>query len=146
MNNTDDKYSSLQIDQFYTAKADYAGVTPNIYINTPSTPVTALIYGSGPMLTQDFAIQHRGYLYARQTGTYTFYNVVVGDAAWLWIGQTAYSGYTRANVALFDYAHSGAKSYTQTLTAGTYYPIRLLYANGQLNGNLQFNITAPNGE
>ena len=146
VNNTDNKYSSLNIEQFYTAKPNYTGAINNIYINTPSNPITELIYGSGPIHTQDFAIQHRGYLYAGQTGSYEFYNAVVDDAAWLWLGPNAFTGYTKTNAVLFDYAHAGANNYTQHLTAGTYYPIRLLYVNGQLNGNLDFHITAPNGQ
>jgi hypothetical protein len=144
--NSDFKFTNLQVPWFKTTTPNFTGSTQDIFVSTPFAPTSTTIYGSGPFNTSSFAIQHRTYFYARQSGTYEFYNLLVDDAAWLWIGSSAYSGYQKTNEVLYNYVHAGAKNATYTFTAGNYYPIRLLFANGQETGFLKFNITAPNGE
>lgn len=120
--------------------------------NCPPHTVVDLsqVYGSGPFSSSSFGIQHRGYLYAGQTGTYEFYNILVDSADWLWIGQNpAYSGYEKTKAILsgtYDQDRPNPNNVTKSLVAGTYYPLRLLFGNDQQKADLTFNITAPNGD
>lgn len=81
-----------------------------------------------------YSVQWIGNFYANVTGTWTF---IIGsdDASYLWLGNIALSGYTTANALLNN---GGTHSFlevanTITLTAGTFYPIRIQY--GELNGD-----------
>ena len=72
--------------------------------------------------------------------------IKIDDIVDFWIGPYAYSGWTRSNVVAEEtypnYPHTFT---TPTLTAGTYYPIRVLY--GQAAGGLLFDVslTTPSG-
>ena len=102
----------------------------------------------GPFAT-NFSVQWLGYFYAlNYSGTWTFYTKSV-DCSYLWIGQTAVSGFTTAN-ALID---NGGKHITTevsgaiTLTANTYYPIRIQYGRSTSNTgdcNIQVSFENPN--
>lgn len=75
-----------------------------------------------------------GYLLAGYTGIWTF-TLTSDDASYLWIGANAVSGYTTGN-ALASASYLGPGTGTISLTAGNYYPIRLLYGNGPAAGSL----------
>lgn len=75
-----------------------------------------------------------GYLLAGYTGIWTF-TLTSDDASYLWIGANAVSGYTTGN-ALASATYNTVGTSTISLTAGNYYPIRLLYGNGPGPGAL----------
>jgi hypothetical protein len=85
-------------------------------------------------IAENTTVLYTGYLLATYTGTWTF-TLTSDDSSYLWIGSTAVSGYTTSN-ELTTASYLGAGSGTISLTAGQYYPIRLLYGNGPAGGNL----------
>ncbi|KAF3934631.1 hypothetical protein ABW20_dc0102393 [Dactylellina cionopaga] len=86
----------------------------------------------------------RGFFYAPVTATYVFRLFGVNDGAYLWLGQKAYTAWNRDNYngrAWWD----GSINYATTivsipLTAGSYLPIRIQYADG--GGGGQFSLEA----
>ena len=71
-----------------------------------------------------------GYFKPTETGTHTF-SSTSDDMSYLWIGDKAIAGYTPSN-ALIDNGGTHGTNYaagTMSLTAGEYYPIRVLYGN-----------------
>lgn len=83
---------------------------------------------------ENTSIQWLGYFVPATTETYTFF-INSDDGSYLWIGTTAASGYTTSN-ALTGASYLGPGTGTISLTAGEYYPIRLLYGNGPSGGGL----------
>lgn len=75
------------------------------------------------------AYQWLGYIKPDYTGTWTFTTsgVSIDDCLTIWIGSSALSGYTTGNAVANISITSG--SGTISLTSGTYYPIRVQYAN-----------------
>ncbi|KAF3100197.1 hypothetical protein TWF569_007350 [Orbilia oligospora] len=96
----------------------------------------------------EHVINHRGYFYAPKTETYSFKIFNADDGGWLWVGQNAYTAWTRANAnALSVYRSSNASNtFTITLTAGSYTPMRIIYANGLRSGYFSFEIKDSAGE
>ncbi|KAF3201214.1 hypothetical protein TWF106_011020 [Orbilia oligospora] len=96
----------------------------------------------------EHVINHRGYFYAPKTETYSFKIFNADDGGWLWVGQNAYTAWTRANAnALSVYKSSNASNtFTITLTAGSYTPMRIIYANGIGGGYFSFEIKDSAGE
>jgi len=85
-------------------------------------------------IAETTTVLYTGYLLATYTGTWTF-TITSDDASYLWVGSTAVTGYTTSN-KLAGASWSGPGTGTISLTAGEYYPIRLLYGNGPASGNL----------
>jgi hypothetical protein len=86
-----------------------------------------------PQLSAPMSRLYTGYFRAPVTDTYTF-TLQSDDACYVWLGATALSGYTKANALVkaggphpINYP---AQTNTISLTAGTYYPIRVIYGNG----------------
>lgn len=80
--------------------------------------------------------QYLGYFLAPSTARYRF-GMASDDAGYLWIGNSAISGYTTSNAIIAQpglhgavYTYSGNIS----LTAGVYYPIRFMTGNNGGNG------------
>jgi hypothetical protein len=75
--------------------------------------------------------QYLGYFLATATGVYRF-GIASDDAGYLWLGDTATTGYTTANAIIAQPGLRGA-AYTYSrnflLRAGTYYPIRFMTGN-----------------
>jgi hypothetical protein len=69
-----------------------------------------------------------GYFLAPSTGTYTFYTSS-DDASHLWIGSNALVGFTTTNATVNNGGLHGVLelSGTTTLTAGEYYPMRVVF-------------------
>jgi hypothetical protein len=114
----------------------------------PNTSGNYKIYDDSPIVALSYlAINHRGYLFARDTGTYTFSCPYSDDITFLWIGSSALSGWGRTNAALEqDYSGgTSTKTYTVVLTQGFYYPFRILFGNGQGQAQFTFNILGPDG-
>lgn len=98
---------------------------------TATTVVGNFTIPSEPENTTELYI---GYFLADYTGTWSF-TITSDDASYLWIGTNAVSGYTTGN-ALASASYLGPGTGTISLTAGNYYPIRLLYGNGPAAGSL----------
>ena len=81
----------------------------------------------------DFSCQWLGYFKPTTTQTYTFYTSS-DDASYMWIGSNAQSGFTTLNATVKNGGLHGQveQSGTASLTAGTYYPIRIQF--GERNG------------
>lgn len=112
--------------------------------------VAISIYGSSSSFYSDyFSLDHKGYLFAVATGTYTFTFSGVDDIAMLWLGPTAYAGWTRANANLVVPYHQGSGpgsgSTTIDLVEGQYLPIRVLFGQGQGSAVFQLSVAAPDG-
>lgn len=111
------------------------------------------IYGSPPLSSTYFVLNHRGYIFAQQSGTYTFDISSVDDTVYLWIGSDAYSGWTAADSNIeVSYAvtaspkHAGSGSYSIDLVQGQYYPVRIIFAQAQGGAVFEITVTAPDGE
>lgn len=125
-----------------TTVANYIGGFQNSgSLTSPS------FYGMTPHNFQFFVLNHRGYVYASVSGTYTFTMGAIDDIAQFWIGPTAYQGYSRSNAVLTGVIHSTAASltYSKVLAAGTYYPIRVIWANANGPYSFSFTIKNPSG-
>jgi hypothetical protein len=95
--------------------------------------------------TYNFAIEMFGYFRANITGTWTF-SLSSDDGSYLWIGANALVGYTYSNQNIGTPSPNTAATYTVTLLAGVYYPIRIHYQKATArNANLTFYFTPPNG-
>lgn len=102
------------------------------------------IYNSGISWgTEHRMINQVGYIYAPVTGTYTLSFPYVNDMLAVWIGPNAYSGWTRAN-AITVVTYYGA-SVTYDMTAGQYYPIRLVFENTWGGGGYSAHLYDPQG-
>jgi hypothetical protein len=85
-------------------------------------------------IAENTTVLYTGYLLGTYTGNWTF-TLTSDDGAYLWIGANAVSGYTTGNAnAASTYNTTG--TVTVAITAGVYYPIRLLYGNGPAGGGL----------
>jgi hypothetical protein len=110
-----------------TAVATASTTANNFAISNPGNTVP----GDPP---EYITVLYTGYLLATYTGTWTFV-LSSDDGSYLWIGNTAVSGYTTSN-ELASASYLGPGTATISLTAGEYYPIRLLYGNGPAEGFL----------
>ncbi|OBT66381.1 hypothetical protein VE03_04886 [Pseudogymnoascus sp. 23342-1-I1] len=136
-------YPTFDPARFKTERLQYSGTTPSIGFGS-STP----IYGNAPADPGYTTVNHRAYVFAQQSGVYTFRLPFVDDISLLWIGPKAYAGYTRANADIVQTFVSGAQTavtYTVTFEEGKYYPIRVMWANGAGPGGLSFELKGPDG-
>ena len=80
--------------------------------------------------------QWLGYFKPDYTGSWTFNtdSQNIDDCLAVWVGANALSGYTTGNSLLNISVTSGMASVS--LTAGTYYPIRIQFANNSGPGNM----------
>lgn len=108
------------------------------------------IYGSPPLRSDHLVLNHRGYIFAQQSGIYTFAFTAVDETAYLWIGSAAYSGWRASNADIeVSYRVTGqgpgSGTFRINLNAGQYYPFRVVYAQAQGSGQLNLSFTAPDG-
>ncbi|CAD0081515.1 unnamed protein product, partial [Aureobasidium vineae] len=108
------------------------------------------VYGYYPVDGSTLVLDHTFYLFASQTGYYSLNIPYTDDIQFVWIGNNAVSGWTRANADITQFWSSQIATQTpQTLayylTVGTYLPVRLMWANGGGQGDLRFNVYAPDG-
>ena len=119
------------------SKVTYSGYHTDDVNFTDSATVTASTTANNfviASIAENTTVLYTGYLLASYTGTWTF-TITSDDASYLWIGNTAVLGYATGN-ALASASYAGPVTGTISLTAGEYYPIRLLYGNGPASGNL----------
>lgn len=148
--NNDATYSNFDAAVYKTQTPDVSGVTSTVGGIDASGGVAISIYGSSSSFYSDyFSLDHKGYLFAVATGTYTFTFSGVDDIAMLWLGPTAYAGWTRANANLVVPYHQGSGpgsgSTTIDLVEGQYLPIRVLFGQGQGSAVFQLSVAAPDG-
>lgn len=107
---------------------------------TASTVQTTIINDPGTDDGDAFSRQWLGYFVPSTTETYTFY-LTSDDASYMWIGNNAVSGYTRANATINNGGLHGAVevSGTAALTAGVYYPIRIQFGENNVADVMDFN-------
>ncbi|KAH0400097.1 concanavalin A-like lectin/glucanase, partial [Aureobasidium melanogenum] len=108
------------------------------------------VYGYYPVDGSNLVLDHTFYLFASQTGYYSLNIPYTDDIQFVWVGANAVSGWTRANADIVQFWSSQIATQTpQTLayylTVGQYLPIRVLWGNGGGQGDLRFNIYAPDG-
>ncbi|KAF4419185.1 conidiospore surface [Fusarium acutatum] len=152
--NTDTTYSSFVPQSFKQVNPLYVGTTRQIGgLFQPSNDAqSAPIYGSTQDLNLDyFALNHHGYLYSCDAGTYKFDIPYANDAVYLWIDQYAYAGWSSGNAdakALYNQPDhiAGSAHFEIDLPAGAYIPIRFVYGQAQYGGGFTFTVTAPNGQ
>ena len=122
---------------------------PKELVTGTSTNLTNVYTGTNSALavnTDTMSVEWFGYFLATETGTWTFY-VATDDASYLWLGSTALSGFLTTNALVNNGGGHGVleKSATISLTAGTYYAMRLQYGNGGGAGDCQFSFAPPSG-
>ncbi|MCJ1290265.1 hypothetical protein MMC34_001801 [Xylographa carneopallida] len=139
---TDGYWSNFDPTVFKSRTPQASGKATTVGLSDCNT-----IYGTRPADPSHVAIDHRGYLFAQQDGNYTFSIPSVDDIILLWLGSLAYAGWTRPNANLVQTYPSRQQplSWTIKLSAGRYYPLRLMFANGNGPGNFKFRLTAPDG-
>jgi hypothetical protein len=125
--------------------AFFATATPTTFGANPATSVqTTTITEPGTDDGSNFSCQWLGYFKATTTETYTFF-LSSDDGSYLWIGANALSGFTTANANINNGGAHGTQevSGTFSLTAGTYYPIRIQF--GEIGGGdvMTFNYSTP---
>ncbi|KAF4333015.1 hypothetical protein FBEOM_13174 [Fusarium beomiforme] len=141
-------FSSLDVGFFHTAEPTFEGVTSRIGIQpgTDWTKPFTIYEGSPEQMWQYKAVDHRGFLYAPETGTYEVTVPNSDEITLVWFGDKALSSWTRANADVEqDYPGGTSKSFSIDLEAGTYTPFRLLWANAQGELNFIAQVTAPGG-
>jgi hypothetical protein len=138
-NNDAPTYTSADVDYFRTANPVYVGRVQRI--GTPGYP------GAPDFELEFMAFNHEAYLYAKIAGEYTITVPFVDDIVFIWVGQYAYEGWTRANAD--GEVGTGAGSVLVVrfpLAAGEYVPIRILFVNGQGGRGLDLTIRNPDGD
>ncbi|KAM0229068.1 hypothetical protein ACHAPO_010223 [Fusarium lateritium] len=151
--NTDTTYSNFDPTSFKQDNPLYVGTTREIGgLYQSGNGATGPIYGSSQDFPLDyFALNHHGYLYSCEAGTYKFDIPYANDAVYLWLGTKAYAGWTSSNAdakALYNQPDhiAGSASFEVNLPASVYIPIRLVYGQAQYGGGFTFKVTAPNGQ
>ncbi|PNP54655.1 hypothetical protein THARTR1_05212 [Trichoderma harzianum] len=134
-------------EEYKTIQPEYQNATNIIGGISFQDSAPKSIYGSPPLSESDFVLNHRGYIYARQTGTYTFTLNLLDDAAYIWIGPEAYSGWTGANADARAVYNNGpaTETYTVNLQEGQYYPFRIIYDQGPRITEFDITVSAPDG-
>jgi hypothetical protein len=106
-------------------------------------PVTALTTIQESSIPENESRLWIGYFYSRIGGDYVF-NMSSDDGAYLWLGETAITGYTTLNRNLFTTFNTETLSTDPiTLTENTYTPIRLMMGNGVGPGYVFLSFDTP---
>ncbi|KAK6197289.1 hypothetical protein LQW54_010751 [Pestalotiopsis sp. IQ-011] len=148
--NWDPNYRTFDPAHFKTIEPNATGQTSKVYV-----PDTFANTGDAfPVSVYDikvpvelFVLNHRGYFYAPQKGTYNFSVPRIDDAAFVWLGAHAYEGWTRDNADISFICSFPREQQTTSasvvLEQGEYLPLRILFAQAQGGVSLQFQVTGP---
>ncbi|RGP71235.1 hypothetical protein FLONG3_7185 [Fusarium longipes] len=142
-------FSSFDATFFHSATPTYEGVTERIGIqpDTDWTKPFTIYEGSPEQMFQYKAVNHRGFLYAPETGIYEVTVPNSDEITLVWFGDKALTSWTRENADLEqDYPGGTSQSFNVELQAGTYTPFRLLWANAQGELNFIAEVKAPGGK
>ena len=149
----DNTYSAFQARAFQTNAPSFTGVTQYFEVPFVNGGNAVSIYGrSVPNAAAYQGFNHRGYLFAKLSGTYTFQFLSSDDISLMWLGPNAYGPlYNRANANIIQnyvVANSGStrETYTANLIQGSYTPLRVLWANAGGDASFSLQIYAPDGE
>ncbi|PNS15927.1 hypothetical protein CAC42_4328 [Sphaceloma murrayae] len=114
--------------------------------NTDTTSTT--IYGRA-VDGRSLVIQHTFYVYAgRGSGRYYFQIPYTDDIQFLWVGDYAVSGWNRTNNDLLQFWTGNPQTPVTAgfyLSANTWTPVRVHWANGGGAGDMQLSIIDPLG-
>ncbi|KAF5657457.1 hypothetical protein FHETE_10427 [Fusarium heterosporum] len=152
--NTDTTYSNFHPASFKDTNPIYVGTTRKIggLYQGSGANTQGPIYDSTTDLSLDyFALNHHGYFYACESGTYKFEIPYANDAVYLWLGSPAYASWSENNAnakARYNQPDhiAGSASFEVDLPADVYIPIRLVYGQAQYGGGFTFTITSPSGQ
>lgn len=139
-------YKTTYAGYFADVPSFFATATPKAFGTNPITSVqTAAISEASSDDGSDFSCQWIGYFKPTTTETYTFYTSS-DDASYMWIGSNAQTGFTQANATVDNRGAHGdeERAGTISLTAGTYYPIRIQFGEAGGGDVLTFNYSTPN--
>ncbi|KAI1493309.1 GLEYA domain-containing protein [Biscogniauxia mediterranea] len=154
LHNNGNDYPGFSPESFKTKEPVYAGVTGAIGgpVGNASAGVAPIYESSADLNATYFALNQHAYLYACESGAWQFNLTGVDDAAFAWLGDAAYSGWTAKNAnatAIWSFTnsrvHLGSSSFVGQLTGGQYYPLRVVFGDGQGAGSFNFTITSPSG-
>ncbi|KAI2624278.1 GLEYA domain-containing protein [Hypoxylon sp. NC1633] len=144
--NTGALYSSFDPTVYKQQDPSISGVANTIGGIYTAGPGDISVYGSSQQFPgDDFALNHRGYLFAPETGTYTITVPGADDVLFVWWGPVARSGWTRANANLVLAYGTPSTSRTVDLVAGQYLPLRMVYGQDGGLANFQISVAAPDG-
>lgn len=133
------KYSSCDTEYFRTANPIWVDNIERI--GSPPYP------GAPDVSLEYMGIMHEAYIYAKVAGEYTFSVSYVDDIGFFWVGDNAYEGWTRENAnGVVSSADGSALNLKINLAAGDYYPVRILWVNGQTDFALDLVISNPDGD
>jgi hypothetical protein len=123
----------------------FATATPASVGGNPATSVqTTSIFEPAQDDGSNFSCQWLGYFKPTTTETYAFFTSS-DDASYMWIGDIAITGFTTLNATV---KHGGLhanqeRSGTASLTAETYYPIRIQFGEQGGGDVMTFNYSTP---
>ena len=121
----------------------FATATPASVGGNPATSVqTTSIFEPATDDGSNFSCQWLGYFKPTTTETYTFFTSS-DDASYMWIGETAITGFTTLNATVKNGGAHGnqERSGTASLTNGTYYPIRIQFGEQSGGDVMTFNFS-----
>ena len=114
--------------------------------NTTGTPVTSTQINRFTSNADNYSWLWTGFFKASTTGTY-YFQTCSDDGSWLWVGANAASGYTNSNAIVNNGGGHGVecREGNISLTAGTYYPIRITFGEGGGGDEITVNFKVPGG-
>lgn len=92
LSSDDPTYSSFAAAAFQTETPSVNGSTDFVQVPHQASGSEVVVYGNANQSMDHVAIVHRGYLYARLTGNYTFTFPLSDDISLLWIGSNSKNG------------------------------------------------------
>jgi hypothetical protein len=123
----------------------FATATPASVGGNPATSVqTTSIFEPAQDDGSNFSCQWLGYFKPTTTETYAFFTSS-DDASYMWIGDIAITGFTTLNATVKNGGlHANQeRSGTASLTAETYYPIRIQFGEQGGGDVMTFNYSTP---
>jgi hypothetical protein len=136
------KYSSglnfIAYDGYFADNVSYTSSTI-LYTGT-TTSISTISAGTNGNIAVDgnetYTVVWTGYFKVTVSDTYTF-SLESDDASYLWIDQTTY---TTSNTTVSNGGLHGmtVKTGTKTLSAGVYYPIRIMFGENSGGDNIIF--------
>lgn len=115
-------------------------------LDDSSTGSTISIYGGTPIPRTYFVVVQRGYLYASESGTYSWnFGPVNDDATFLWLGTPAQTGFTRGNANMIVSGPDAEGHYVTHTTQGIYIAYRFVYVQADGYCGFHPSVTLPDG-
>ena len=127
-----------------TTHAGYYWDDVNFFSTSAITGKTASGSAISDGIPGSTSFMYTGYFIPKETATYTFYTTS-DDASHLWVGAVAESGWTTTNAVVNNGGLHGWRgaSGSIALTAGVYYPIRIVAGNNGGPGGITVQYSTP---